>query len=128
MKKIIAVSIFVLLSASIFAGTLRGKDYVQNGTVKTVSGTLFSQDGEWYMKSGSSVTALHMGPSFYHDEIKLQLKDNQNVEANGYMYKNDLAVVTIKVDNKVYNLRDKDGIPLWAGKGNRQGNGLRSKR
>lgn len=128
MKKIITASIFILLSASLFAGTLRGKDYVQKGTVKTVSGKLFSQDGEWYLKSGSSVTALHMGPSFYHDEIKLQLKDNQNVEANGFMYKNDLAVVTLKVNSTIYKLRDKDGIPLWAGRGNKQGNGLRSKR
>ncbi len=127
MKKFLVMSIVLLTAGTIAAAALSGKDYVEKGKPGKVSGVLLEESAEWYVIDGVNKIAIHMGPVFYRDEIKLNLKENDKVTAEGFVYENELTVTKLIYNGKEYNFRDSNGDPLWAGRGNRQGNGLRSR-
>ena len=102
-----------------------GRDVVSTGKLGSLSGALFEKDGEWYLQSNNSTYELHIGNHNYRDEIGIDLQKDENVDVTGFVDKEDVSVVTIKIDGKEYRFREDDGRPMWAGRGNgrnRRGN------
>ncbi|MBN1500569.1 MAG: hypothetical protein JW982_10450 [Spirochaetes bacterium] len=125
MKKVLFLSLLLVASGSIAALALTGKDYVVKGKPGKISGVLKAESVEWYVVNGNEKTAIHLGPAGYRDDIKLNLKENDKVTAEGFIYDNELAVTRLYHNGKEYVFRDEAGVPLWSGNGNRRGDGLR---
>lgn len=123
MKKIIILTAAVMLfTGTIFADSLRGRDVAEKGKIDSVKGTLELNDGEWYVKASGDKYLIHIGPDFYRDEIKLQLKSGKAVIVTGYMYQKSIAPQTISYNGKIYRFRDNNGVPMWSGRGNNRRN------
>jgi hypothetical protein len=100
------------------ASKLYGRDFVSMGTLGALSGVLFEENDEWYLKSNNSTYALHIGNHSYRKETGIDLKADKRIDVTGFIYKNDVSVCTIKIDGKEYRFRNDDGSPKWAGRGN----------
>jgi hypothetical protein len=105
------------------AGQLAGRDFVRLGKMATVSGVLQEKDGEWYLKADRTVYAMHLGNADYLARTGIQLKASKKATVKGFVYKTDLSVCTINMDNKQFQFRQDDGTPLWAGNGNGRNRG-----
>lgn len=123
MKKLF-LSLMVLISAVSFISaenndSLSGREIVETGKTVKISGILSEKENEWYIKSGSTEYAVHLGNEDYGKSINLNLSEGDSAEIEGFIHGSDIAVCSIKTEGKVYQLRDEDGIPGWAGKGRR---------
>ena len=96
---------------------LYGRDYVSMGTLGALSGVLFEENDEWYLKSNNTTYALHIGNHSYREETGIDLKADKNIDVTGFIHKNDVSVCTITMDGNEYRFRDDDGRPKWAGRG-----------
>ncbi|MCK4798571.1 MAG: hypothetical protein KAT05_14415 [Spirochaetes bacterium] len=121
-KTLLILFSVVLLSISAFAD-VRGRDVMTKGEIKSIEGNLKSDDGEWLLEANGKTYEIHLGPEFYREKIGLQLKEDESVKIHGYVYENDIAPIVITYNDKEYLFRDKDGRPLWAGKGKRDRHG-----
>lgn len=112
------------------AESLSGRDIVNKGTLKTLTGTLTEKDGEWFLQTSEGEYNVHLGNYEVIYPRGIDLKENTPAEVMGFVYGKDIAAVTVKNQNRTYKFRDKDGSPLWSGNGqgrnrNITGNGLK---
>jgi hypothetical protein len=124
MKKLF-LTLMVLAAAAPFisadtSNSLSGREIVELGKTVKISGILSEKENEWYINSGSTEYAVHLGNEDYGDSINLNLSEGDKAEINGFIHGSDIAVCTIRTAGKEYQLRDKAGTPGWAGKGRRK--------
>lgn len=124
MKKLF-LTLMILVSAVSFisaenSNTLSGREIVESGKTVKISGILSEKDNEWYIESGSTEYAVHLGNEEYCKSINLNLKEGDKADVEGFINGTDIAVCTISTAGKEYQLRDKTGTPGWAGKGRRK--------
>ncbi len=117
-KKINGIQIIIIL-ALIFSNIiaennpLKGKDFVKLGTLQTISGELFEEYSEWSLKTDKGIIELHFGPREFLAHKNVTLKETDNFSVTGFLYENHLAVTNFMFDDKLVELRTKDGDPLW---------------
>lgn len=124
MKKLLLA--LIILSAAVpfvtaeSSNSLSGREIAELGKSVEISGILSEEDSEWYIDSGSTRYAVHLGNEEYRESIDLNLRAGENAEIKGYISGTDIAVCTITSDGKEYTLRDESGRPAWAGSGRRR--------
>ncbi|HKJ33278.1 MAG TPA: hypothetical protein VKA34_15690 [Balneolales bacterium] len=74
--------------------------------------------------SDDQIMSVHLGPAWYvnKQEPKIQVGDEIELSGSKVMYNDQYVIIAseLKKGDKTLQLRDKSGIPLWAGKGMRQ--------
>jgi len=103
--------------------TLKGRDYVRMGEMKTFTGSLVEKGDEWELKVGNTPYELHMGPIDFRNAQGLVLTNGAQAVVSGFVYGADLSVTTIQTAGKSTLLRDESGRPLWGGSGFGRGAG-----
>lgn len=96
---------------------LSGADFVQLGELSTVSGELVTQYGEWFLQTDSRLYEIHLGNHEHRRAIGVDLEVGREAEVKGFIYEDDIAVVSMIIDNHEYAFRTEEGRPLWAGAG-----------
>jgi hypothetical protein len=73
------------------------------------------------VKTESETISVHLGPKWYLDNQSIQFTIHDQVEVKGSKVplngKQIIIAREISKDGKVFTLRDKNGMPSWAGKG-----------
>ena len=107
--------LIIFVVSNIIAGNnlLKGKDFVELGTLQTISGKLFEEDAEWYLKTDKETIDLHFGPREFLESKKVSLEVKKDFVITGFLYENNLAVVHFIFNNKLIELRTEEGEPLW---------------
>ncbi len=122
LKSVLFVSIFMAAAIlTVSASELKGNEIVTLGSLDTLSGTLTEDAGEWYLQTGDSLYALHLGNHDYLDSLDLNLKERESATVFGFVYEQDIAPVTLTSGEITYCFRSEDGRPLWAGRGRSNG-------
>lgn len=71
------------------------------------------------LKTNDGESIIHLGPSVYLSKIGLSLAPHDKVVVSGAKVKQDNIIFMIasdvEKDGKIYQLRDKDGLPIWRG-------------
>ena len=126
-KKSITVLLTLVLLLSLNVGLglseeaeLRGKDFVNLGEVQIIKGELIADGEEWLLQSENSLYEVHLGNEEHQERIGLDLQKGEKVTIIGFVYKNDIAVISLSYTECTYSFRDMDGTPHWSGKGNNQ--------
>ena len=88
-----------------------------------LEGMLVFEDPEWYLDTGDDNVALLLGNRSYLESLDTELKEGGKAEVFGIMEDDGLSVVRISTEDGEILLRNESGVPLWAGNGNRSGNG-----
>jgi hypothetical protein len=96
-----------------------GKSVVDMGTLGNLSGTLSYEGSEWYLDTGKDMYILHFGNSAYVDSTGINLRKGEQIDVRGFVSGEEIAVAAARIDAQVYNFRNEDGMPLWAGNGRR---------
>jgi hypothetical protein len=125
-RALIAVLIALTAAAVVYASDVLGRDIVERGSLQTLSGTLSSEDGEWYLTADGTLYAMHLGNHDFVDTLGWELREGTKVNLSGFVSGEDIAVVNLTIDGQTFSLRTEDGAPLWAGMGqgrNREDNG-----
>lgn len=99
---------------------LSGRDFVELGKLTTIEGTLFTEDDEWFLQSVEMIYEVHLGDHDYREGTGLVLKEGDEVIIYGYLYGDDMAVVSLTIGNKTFNFRTEQGLPLWGAFGGGQ--------
>jgi len=77
------------------------------------------------VKTDKKEISVHLGPKWYVDEQTVKLAVNDRVEVRGSRVtqggKPAIIAAEVKKGDQVLKLRDEAGLPLWGGKGRRQG-------
>lgn len=95
-----------------------GREIVEIGEYNNFSGTVFFKHGEWFLRvSDNIVYELHLGNKDHQKRISFEMRDGMTVSVNGFLYEDDIAVVSIEIEGELYSFRDRDGSPLWSGQG-----------
>lgn len=119
-KKILIISmVLVFGAAALFAHDVTGRDVVGSGELVTIEGTLRYESPEWYLDTEVGSYLLHFGNRSYLESTGITLEEGSEISVEGFAQGNDIAVVSAAADGKTYSFRDKDGVPFWAGRGNR---------
>lgn len=120
MLKKISITVLVLLAGTslIFAGEVTGRDMVADGAFASVSGMLVYESSEWYLKTDEKTYQLHLGNKEYLESTGIDLQEGAECSIEGFLLGQDIAVSSVTLDGKTYNFREKDGTPMWAGRGN----------
>ncbi|MBN1525076.1 MAG: hypothetical protein JW904_11365 [Spirochaetales bacterium] len=116
-----AALIFAVLPLTMAAASpadVVGRDVADNGIEKTLSGTLKSEDGEWYLVSGGATYEVHLGR--IGNDLNGGLKDGNAATINGFVLDNHIAPITVESAGKTLAVWTKDRIPSWAGNGDRK--------
>lgn len=106
---------------------LRGRHFVQLGQFVTVTGTLKTQLGEWFLIENNTIYQIHMGDHKHREKTGIELKEGKKATLTGFLYSQegydnlDIAVCTIEIKGRVYRFRKDDGTPLWRGYGSQKG-------
>ena len=121
MKNLITVFLILLAItgsgfAQDFEHNLRGRDVVNNGIVELVSGVLFTEFNEWFIKSNYIDFLVHLGRIGY----ELELEEGEFATIDGFVLDNQIAPITIRYNNTIIKFWNKDGLPSWAGNGDRK--------
>ena len=123
LKKIMMVLIILLaVTGLVFADTLDGRSLAVQGTLETMSGTLTYQSGEWYLESGEESYLLHFGNKVYLEETGIELAEGGECTVRGFISGDEGAVMEVTMQGETYRFRAEDGMPLWAGRGERSEN------
>jgi len=112
--------LLVMVSVGVFASSnsdLKGSDYVRLGQLGIVSGTLSEEDGEWYLTTGDSEYALHLGNYQVVYPKGINLNEGSEAVVRGFVLDSDISAVTVATEEGRYSFRSAEGIPLWAGQG-----------
>ncbi len=123
MKRFLMIGILAALAASssLFAAEqILGRNLVDGGKWIEVEGSLVDQDGEWALKAKDGIYDVHLGNYSVLYPEGLGLKEGSAAKVTGYAVDKDISAVSLTVGGKSYAFRDKDGTPLWAGRGNRE--------
>ena len=79
------------------------------------------------LKTDSETLPVHLGPSWYieRQDMKIEEGDTIEVTASKINFNNVPTIIAgqVKKGETILMLRDKDGIPLWAGTGMGRGRG-----
>lgn len=106
---------------------MRGRHFVQFGEFTTVSGTLKTEFGEWFLVDNNIVYEIHMGDHRHRQETGVKLEEGKKATVTGFLYVQeghdniDIAVCTVEMDGEKYRFRSDAGVPLWRGRGTREG-------
>ncbi|MEW6386215.1 MAG: DNA-binding protein [Thermodesulfobacteriota bacterium] len=102
----------------------------QPATVETVRGEVAAIDkstagrGGSYgvhftLKTDQETIPVHLGPGWYVDQQEVKLAPGDKVEVTGsritYQGKPALIAAQVKKDGKTLQLRNANGVPVWAG-------------
>ena len=136
---VVAISILTLtLAGSVFAqqgmGRKGGKSRFYNPqTVETIKGQVVSvknikrrryQGVHLTVKTDKETITVSLGPKKYLDQQKVTFAPNDTLEITGSRItlggKPAIIAATVKKGNQVLTLRDANGIPAWAGQGQRR--------
>jgi len=115
--------LLVMVSVGVFAATdsdLNGSDFVRLGQLGIVSGTLSEEDGEWYLTTTDSEYALHLGNYEVIYPEGIDLEEGSEAIVRGFVLDSDISAVTVGTHDGSYTFRTLEGLPLWAGQGERQ--------
>jgi hypothetical protein len=118
MKKSIWITasiIMLVLSTATAEETLKGKDIVSNGTVQTLSGKLRRDGDEWQLVANGKTYEIHLGPSEYRQSENFTMTEGEPAEVKGFVFKEHLSPIAIKMDSGSITLRDEAGKSVWAG-------------
>jgi hypothetical protein len=116
MKRAFIAVLFVLTAAAaVYASDVLGREAVELGSLQSLSGTLSSDDGEWYLTAEGTLYAVHLGNHDFVDSLDWELKEGSVVNLSGFVYGTDIAVVNLTVGGETFHLRSEEGVPLWAG-------------
>lgn len=137
MKTFIILTLAFILPSVIFAqrgkGWGPGSTYNQMynpNTVETISGEIIAIDNftpggcmssgaHLTLAAGSENVSIHLGPSWYieNQDLQLNVKDQITVTGSRIDYNGSPAIIAAEVTrgSDVLKLRDKNGIPFWAG-------------
>jgi len=119
LKKILIITLIMVVGATLlFADVPFGREILDEGNAITVTGTLKYDTSEWYLKTKDGSYLLHFGNKTWLESTGIVLKDGEECSIKGISTEDDIVVSKATVDGKTYSFRDKDGIPLWAHKGN----------
>ncbi len=112
----VLISFLVSGVAASEESSLTGKDFVRMGEFKEIVGILETcPDEEWYCQTAEILYEIHLGDHDFQREIGLNLTPGAEVVVTGFVYGNDMAVVSITTP-VTYQLRTMAGVPLWAGR------------
>lgn len=92
---------------------LSGRDFVVLGELAIIEGILFTEDDEWYLQSEEMIYEVHLGDHDYREEMGLILRAGDEAIIYGYLYDDDMAVVSLTIDGETYYFRTEQGSPLW---------------
>ncbi len=99
-------------------------------TVQTIKGEVVSVDKftprramsygvHLQVKTATETISVHLGPSWYLDrqEVKIAARDSVEVTGSRITFDGKPAMIAavVKKGDQALKLRDKNGIPLWAG-------------
>jgi hypothetical protein len=119
-KKILIISmVLVFGAAALFAHDVTGRDVVDSGALVTLEGTLRYESPEWYLDTQEGSYLLHFGNRGYLESTGIPIEDGKKLSVEGFAEGSDIAVVSASADGKTYSFRNRDGVPFWAGRGNR---------
>ncbi len=115
LKGLLIIIILTFIMSNIIAddSPLKGKDFVKLGILQTISGELFEEDAEWFIKADTEIIALHFGPGDFLESKNVSLTEKKNFTITGFLYENNLAVVNFIFNNSLVELRTEEGDPLW---------------
>ena len=117
MKKLLFVAVvMVVVVAALASGAVRGTAADKR---VTVTGTLQYDAPDWFLATAEGAYLLHFGNRYYFDSLGLALKEGEQLTVEGVRFQEDFLVYSVMAEGKTYSFRDRDGIPLWAGRGNR---------
>ncbi|GEM_PF-1873886 len=123
LKKIMMILIvLVAVTGLVFADTLDGKSLAEQGLLETRSGTLAYRSGEWYLESEEGSYLLHFGNKVYLEETGIDLAEGETCTVRGFFLEDEGAVMEATMRGDTYRFRADDGMPLWAGRGERSEN------
>jgi len=121
-KKFTAAIVIALLAVvAVSAGEaeeLTGSDVARQGTLTTLSGTLLSESGEWYLVVGTTRYEIHLGQ--LGDKADTVLKSGSTVTVSAFAMDIHLAPVVIDMGGVKFTVWNPDRRPSWAGMGNRR--------
>lgn len=126
------VALFGMLSATAQPGNAPNRIYDPK-TVETVQGTVLSKtsppQGRGYgvhlklQTVDKGVLDVHLGPAWYLDKQTPRIEAKDVISVTGSLVTLDgkpaIIASEVKQGTGVLTLRDKNGIPKWAGKGGR---------
>lgn len=115
--------LLVMVTVGLFAASesdLRGSDFVRLGKLGIVSGTLSEVDGEWYLTTTDTKYALHLGNYEVIYPKGIDLKEGSEALVRGFVLDSDISAVTVGTREVSYSFRTLEGLPLWAGQGERK--------
>ncbi|WP_019500009.1 hypothetical protein [Pseudanabaena sp. PCC 6802] len=99
-------------------------------TVETIQGEVIGVDTATFGKISGGIhlrvrtqtreeITVHLGPAWYIDNRAVQIQLHDTVEVKGsrtvFGEQPTLIAAEVKKGDRVLTLRDKDGIPVWAG-------------
>ncbi len=103
-------------------------------TVETLSGEVMSLEKftpgkrisygvHFTLKTDKETIPVHLGPSWYVEKQAVTITPGDKVEVNGsritYEGKPTIIAAEVKKDGQALKLRDANGVPAWAGQGQR---------
>jgi hypothetical protein len=97
-----------------------GKSVVDSGAIEELAGTLVRDGSEWHLDSGTEMYILHLGNPAYVRSTGIELHEGEPLEVRGFVSGEEIAVVAVWMDGRVYTFRNEDGRPMWAGNGRRE--------
>ena len=115
LKGLLLIIILTFILSSIIASDnpLKGKDFVKLGTLQTISGKIFEEGAEWFLKADKETIHLHFGPKEFLESKNVALKEKKDFTVTGFLYENNLAVVNFVFNDSLIELRTEEGDPLW---------------
>lgn len=93
--------------------SLSGRDFVELGELATIEGILLTEDGEWFLQTEDDLYEVHLGDHDYREEMGIHLVPGDRATIYGYLYDDDMAVVSLTIDEETYYFRTEQGTPLW---------------
>jgi len=129
LKKISIITLIMVVGATLlFADFSSGRDIIEEGTSIKVDGTLKYDTSEWYLETEDGSYQLHFGNKDWLESTGIVLEDGKECSIEGISNEDDIVVSKATIDEKTYSFRERDGIPLWAHKGNARRNMVNSRR
>ncbi len=102
---------------------LQGRELVELGELKTVSGVLKTDEEEWFLETEEGLYEIHFGDHNYREKIGLKPEAGKKAEVIGFVYQQegikeiDIAACNMNFEGKEFRFRERDGTPLWQGEG-----------
>lgn len=99
-----------------YADEVKGRDVVDAGTIRTLSGTLRPEGGhDWFLITENGEYELHLGPGRFRAAQGFKMSEGDEAETTGFVHEDHMAPITLTVKGTTIALRTDEGRPLWAG-------------